>query len=210
VVSTSPLNIEALEAKPGDAPLLVYEEEFLSSIKDDKKVDPKEAENILVKLIGRIKDDMKGYNRKKTVAYYQAIMARAWEQMKGADWSDAFDYVMLDEKMDQKLPEVLGGRTIILPGWWGHYSPGSHAPIPAGPGGGAPSMGGLDAAHTLATGVENFANKLVGNVTGLAQNVTSRTNPVPVSSGGGHSSGGGCACACACAGCACACAGGGR
>jgi hypothetical protein len=211
VVSTSPLLIEPLEGKPGDAPLLIYEEEFLKSVKEDKKLDPKEAEDVLVKLIGRVKDDMKGFNRKKTVAYYQAIMARAWEQMKGADWSEAFEYVMLDEKADQKLPEVFGGRTIVLPPWWGGYNPGyRHVPSSTGPSG-APSMGGLDFAHNLASGIENFANRLVGNITGLAQNVTQRTNPVPVSSGGGgHSSGGGCACACACAGCACACAGGGR
>jgi len=211
VVSASPLLIEPLEGKPGEAPLFVYEEEFLKSVKADKKLDPKEAEDVLVKLIGRVKEDMKGYNRKKTVAYYQSIMARAWEQMKGADWSEAFDYVMLDPQGEQKLPEVLGTRTIVLPPWWGHYDPG-YRPAPSSTGPTAPpSMGGLDFAHNLASGIENFANNLVGNVSGLAQNVTQRTNPVPVSSGGGgHSTGGGCACACACAGCACACAGGGR
>ena len=211
VVSTSPLLIEAQPGKPDDAPLLVYEEEFLNALKNDKKLDQAEAENVLVKLIARIKDDMKGYNRKKTVAYYQAIMARAWEQMKGEDWSDAFEYVMLDAEADKKLPEVFTGRTLILPMWWGGYSPGYHAPVSSGAAGAAPSMGGLDVANNLATGIENFGNRIVGNVSGLAQNVTNRTNPVPVSSGGGgHSSGGGCACACACAGCACACAGGGR
>lgn len=207
IVSENPLRVEPIEA-PGE--LAVYEEEFLKSIKDDKAVDPKEAEEVMVKLITRVRDAMKGFNRKKTLAYYQGIIAKAWEQMKGNDWQEGFDYLLLDKEADKKLPEVMGGRTVVLPGWWGHYRPTHHAPAPAG--GGGASLPGRDFAHQMASGVEGFANNIVGSVSSLAEKVTGRTNPVPVSSGGGGRSGGGggCACACACAGCACACAGGGR
>jgi hypothetical protein len=208
IVSEKPLRIEPLEA-PGD--LAVYEAEFLKSIQDDQTVSPKEAEEVMVKLITRTRDAMKGFNRKKTLAYYQSIIAKAWEQMKGSDWQEGFDYLLLDKEADRKLPEVMGGRAVVLPGWWGHYRP-THRQTPAGAGTGG-SIPGRDFAHQMASGVEGMANNIVGSVSSLAQKVTGRTNPVPVSSGGGGRSGGGgggCACACACAGCACACAGGGR
>ena len=207
IVSEKPLRIEPI-GEAGD--LAVYEQEFLQSIQDDKTVDPQEAEEVMVKLITRVRDAMKGFNRKKTTAYYESIVQKAWEQMKGDQWQEGFDYLLLDREADKKMPEVLGGRTVVLPGWWGNYRPTYH-PTPT-PGGGAGSIPGGDFAHHMASGIEGFANNIVGSVSSLAEKVTGRTNPVPVSSGGGgHSGGGGgCACACACAGCACACAGGGR
>jgi hypothetical protein len=207
IVAEKPLTIEPLEA-PGE--LAVYEEEFLNAIKDDKAVDAKEAEEVMVKLITRVRDAMKGFNRKKTLAYYESIVAKAWEQMKGNDWQEGFDYLLLDQEADKKMPEVLGGRTVILPDWWGRYRPTYRPPVATGGGGGG--VPGTDFARHMASGIEGFANNIVGSVSSLAEKVTGRTNPVPISTGGGGRSGGGggCACACACAGCACACAGGGR
>ncbi|HPR63757.1 MAG TPA: hypothetical protein PK014_05995 [Thermoanaerobaculia bacterium] len=201
----TPLQVEPIE---GEGSLLTYEEEFIASIQDDRKIDPKEAEKILIKLIKNVENKMKGFNRKKTLSYYETIMRKAWREVGTDNYEQSFEWLLLDEDAEKKIPEVLSNQTIPRPIWWHHYMGGSHpstAGVPA-PG----RISGLDFAHNIVSGVESYANSIVGNVSSLAQNVTSKTNPVPVSSGGRSGGGGGCACACACAGCACACAGGGR
>ncbi len=214
VTSRKPLRFRAVE---GAKPDFSYEAEFLKAVKDDGKLDEGEAARVLTDLVKKVAEKMKGYSRKKTLAYYRTIMDEAWKRVGTEDYSQAFEWMLLDKDFERTATERWGQRPLPLPGWWGPF----HGPTPVrtsggGSGGGA-SGGDLSGAlsdlsagaHGIVSGLEGFANDLVGSVPGLASKVTAKTNPVPVSSGGGHS-GGGCACACACAGCACACAGGGR
>lgn len=206
VLSRQPLKLEAL---PGEEPAFSYEKEFATAVQDDGKVDPKEAARIVTDLIKRVQEKMKGFNRKKSLEYYQEIMRKAWDQVGQEDYSQAFEWLLLDKDFGQTAQQRYGTSPMPLPIWWGTlYSPHtSGSALPAGPG--APPPSPVAAANSIVSSMEGFGHDLVNSVPGLSTAVTQTTNPVPVSSGGSHS-GGGCACACACAGCACACAGGGR
>jgi hypothetical protein len=174
---------------------------------------------------------MKGFSRKESIAYYQSIMERAWQQIEAAGtpevksqmYDESLEWTMLDKNYDERTRRVFTGP-IFIPMWWGRYDPGYH-PVSTGSGpsvpvpssGGRSSVGSLPGsafAASVVTGVQGFSSKVLGDVKSFTSGVTNRTNPAPVvkSGGGGFSGGGGhsCACACACAGCACACAGGGR
>lgn len=214
ITGRKPLRFRVLE---GTQPDFSYEAEFLKAVKDDGRLDENEAARVLTDLVMKVAEKVKGYSRKKTLAYYKTIMEQAWKQVGTQDYSQAFEWMLLDKDFERTATQRWGQRPLPLPGWWGPF----HGPTPVrtygGTMGGSRPSGDLSGAlsdlragaHGIVNGLEGFANDLVGSVPGLASKVTQKTNPVPVSSGGGHS-GGGCACACACAGCACACAGGGR
>ncbi len=211
VTGRNPLKLEVVA---GAKPQFSYEEEFAKAVADDGKVSESEAARVLTDLIKKVSDKMKGYSRAKSVAYYQEIMRKAWDQVGGEDYSQAFEWLILDKDFGRHATERYADRPMPVPVWWPILYSGHTGTIPgAGGGAGMPSGGGLpnitSAANGIVSGIEGFGHDLVNSVPGLASRVTTATNPVPVSSGG-HYSGGGCACACACAGCACACAGGGR
>jgi hypothetical protein len=204
VVGRNPLRLVCI---PDKKPDFSYEEEFAKAVKDDGRIDEAEAARILTDLIKRVKEKMKGFSRAKTLAYYREIMRKAWDQVGKDDYSQAFEWLILDKSFDKTAAERFGTRPMPIPAWWvpmyvGHTTGGG---VPSG----AQLPNPVAAANSIVSGIESFGHDLVNSVPGLATKVTQQTNPVPVSSGGGHS-GGGCACACACAGCACACAGGGR
>ena len=207
VVSRQPMKLEAL---PGEEPAFSYEKEFTAAVKDDGKVDPNEAARIVTDLIKRVQEKMKGFNRKKSLAYYQDIMRKAWDQVGKDDYSQAFEWLLLDKDFGQTAQQRFGTQPMPLPIWWGPlYLPhSSGGGLPTGTGSPLPSP--VAAANAIVSSMESFGHDLVNSVPGLATAVTQNTNPVPIASSGGGHSGGGCACACACAGCACACAGGGR
>ena len=204
VTGRNPLRLKAVS---GAKPEFPYEQEFVKAIQDDGKLSEGEAARVLVDLIKRVQDKMKGFNRAKSIAYYREIMRKAWEQVGKEDYSQAFEWMLLDKDFGRTAAQRFGTNPMPVPAWWFPMTIGRPA------GGGTVGTGGVpgpvSAANAVVGGLESFGHDLVNSVPGLATKVTSTTNPVPVSSGGGHS-GGGCACACACAGCACACAGGGR
>ena len=218
VESRKPLK---LKLNPDKNTAFEYEAEMAKAIKDDGKIDEAEASRVLIELIKRVKDKMKGFSRKKSIKYYKEIMRKAWDQAGSEDYSQAFEWMLLDRDFRKTSTERFPGSTMPVPLWWSstHWDDGGHLPAEAPPAGGvpaggapsAPSMGPVAAANSVVSALEGFSHDLVSSVPGLAGKVTEKTNPVPVSHGSGRSSGGGgCACACACAGCACACAGGGR
>lgn len=210
VVSQKPFKLEVLPDKvPGNS----YEAEFAKAIKDDGKLDEDEASRVLIDLVKRVSEKMKGFSRKKSILYYREIMRKAWDQVGGEDYSQAFEWLILDKEFPKVARTRFPSDTMPLPVWWPTVY---RTPTTVGGGGGttlpsAPLPSPTAAADSIVRGFESFSRDLVNSVPGLATKVTNKTNPVPVShSSGGRSSGGGCACACACAGCACACAGGGR
>ncbi len=207
VVARNPLKLEVL---PGEESTFSYEQEFKKAVQDDGKISQKEAAGIISDLIKRVQEKMKGFSRSKSLLYYQDIMRKAWDQVGQEDYSQAFEWLILDKDFGPTATRRFGDRPMPLPIWWGslygHTTAGTGG-LPAS--GGTSVPGPVAAANTVVSGLESFGHDLVNSVPGLATAVTQQTNPMPVSTGGG-SHGGGCACACACAGCACACAGGGR
>jgi hypothetical protein len=229
VVTRDPLKLQLADPLPTD--LHDYEKDFLQAFAADNLATRRKGlQEMTVKLVNSLSDKMKGFSRKETVAYYQDIMERAWQQIEAAGtpevksqmYDEALEWTMLDKNYDERTRRVFIGP-IFVPMWWGRYDPGFHpaathtaAPSVSMPGssGGRVSLPGASLAASVVTGVQGFSSKVIGDLSAFTSGVTNRTNPVPVSksSGGGWSGGGGhsCACACACAGCACACAGGGR
>jgi hypothetical protein len=230
VVTRDPLEIKKIE--PISEDLRFYEKEFLDAFDQKGAARRRAMQDVMIHLIKAVSDQMKGFSRKESLAYYQDIMKRAWAQVESAGtpevrsqkYDEVMEWTMLDRDFNDRTRDVFRNQPVFVPLWWGRYDPGfgrSSMTVPTSsstlsPGSaGLPRVPGADFAASIVTGVQNFAGSVIGNVTDFTSRVTQTTNPVPVStsSGGGGGGGGGhssCACACACAGCACACAGGGR
>lgn len=239
VVSRNPMKIEVLEPRPEG--LRGYEVAFLEAMANNQvRAQRTGLQDMMTKLVREVSEKMRGFSRKETVAYYQDIMTKAWQQVEQAQtpemkmqmFDEAMDWTMLDRRFDDRTREVFGPRPVIVPGWWGRYDPtysggGMARPttpsVPSTPTAGnqppggvrLPSLPGGDFAASVVGGIQDFAGSVIGDLTAFTGGVTQKTNPPPKpsTSGGGYKGGGGgrsCACACACAGCACACAGGGR
>jgi len=240
VITQDPLKLEIAQTFPEG--LHAYESDFLAAMALEKTGEKRRGlQNLMTSLVKSVSEKMRGFSRKETVAYYQEIMKKAWQQveqggtpeMKMKAFDEAMDWTMLDRDFNGHTQTVFGPGPVVLPTWWGNFSPhtvggniGQSAPSapsvstsgnrpPTGVN--LPSLPGADFASSMVGGMQSFASNVVGDLTSFTGGVTAKTNPVPksTSSGGsrrGGGSGGGrsCACACACAGCACACAGGGR
>jgi hypothetical protein len=239
VKSKDPLELTIPDVLPEG--LHEYEVGFLNAFKIKENAPRRKAlQEMVVKLVKSIQEKMKGFNRKETIAFYEEINRRAWQQVEEAKTpevqsqvlDEGLDWMMLDRQYEKRSKDVFT-QPVYAPTWWWRYDPtfrpstttttssgggGLAAPISSSrPSVSMPTLPGADFAASVVTGVQSFSSKVIGNVTDFTNGVTRVTNPVPVSTtssgyrGGGGSSGGrSCACACACAGCACACAGGGR
>ena len=226
VVTRDPLKIQLANPLPAD--LRDYESDFLQAFANaDLAARRKGLQEMTVKLVSSLSEKMKGFSSKETIAYYQSIMERAWQQLEAAGtpevksqmYDESLEWTMLDKNYDERTRRVFTGP-IFVPIWWGRYDPGyrpvstgsTHsASMPASGGRSSVSLPGSAFAASVVTGVQGFSSRVLGDLKSFTSSVTNRTNPAPVSkSGGSHSGGGGHSCACACAGCACACAGGGR
>jgi len=237
VVNRDPLELEISDPLPEG--LHLYEQNFLEAFREKQSADRRKAlQKTMVALVRSVGEKMKGFSRKETVEYYRSIIERAWQQVEAAETpevkSKAFDenmeWTMLDKDYDDRTREVFHQGPVFVPVWWPRYDPTfsrtlsgpSTQPTMTAPSTGRstpamPQLPGAEFAASIATGVQNFSSKVVGNITDFTSSITNITNPPPkppVSTSGrsysGRSGGGSCACACACAGCACACAGGGR
>ncbi len=228
VETRDPLKLKITKPLPDG--LHEYEKDFLQAFRPEAtaKQRREDLQEMTIKLVKSISQKMKGFSRKETVVYYKNIMERAWSQIAAADtpevqsklFDEAMEWTMLDKDYDERTRRTFTGP-VFVPMWWGRYDPGYGRSVggarPVSVGGSVPSSrsGGLPGAVFAASvvgGVQNFSQKVIGNVGDFTSRVTNKTNPIPKSTSRsyGGRSGGGCACACACAGCACACAGGGR
>jgi hypothetical protein len=230
VITREPLKLSMTSPLPDG--LRDYETNFLKAFgANDSKIRRNLLQEMTIKLVRSVSEKMKGFSRRETIDYYKSIMEKAWQQVEAADtpevksqkFDEALEWTMLDKNYDDRTRRVFSGP-IFVPMWWGRYDPSypRSAPVSSGmpstpmsmPS--VPRLPGSDFASSVATGVQTFSQKVIGNVTDFTSRVTNVTNPPPpppkASAGGGRGGSGGrsCACACACAGCACACAGGGR
>ncbi len=241
VINRDPLKIDTVKTLPKG--LYPYEQAFLIAFMDANKAKRQAGiKSLMIDLVKSVADKMKGFSAKETKEYYQDIIRRAWEavetaqtpEVKSAQYDHTLEWTMLDKEFNDRTTRTFTGQPVFIPRWWPRYDPtyqpvtssggGLAAPVTTSTGSGGsrpsinlPSLPGADFAASMVTGASNMAAGVIGNVTDFTSSVTSRTNPIPVTtprsgSGGFRGSGGGssCACACACAGCACACAGGGR
>ncbi len=235
VLSQDPLKLEFSDPVPEK--LRKYEKQFIEAFKlESERVRKTALQDLMINLIKSVGKKMEGFSHKESVRYYENIIKRAWKQVEDADtpevksekFNDHMGWTMLDGDFEDKTQDVFRRGPVYLPIWWNRYDPSYNTPKISGSspkvaspsfsgGRSLPQLPGADFAASMATGISNFSNDVVGNITDFTSRITQKTNPVPKptsSSGrsGGWSSGGGssCACACACAGCACACAGGGR
>ncbi len=229
VIAKEPLKIKTTEPRP--AGLRKYEIDFLEAFDEKSPARrKKKLQALIIDLIKSVSKKMKGFSRKETIAYYEKIMDKAWQQIKAADtpevkskkYDEYMGWTMLDKDFEDRTKDVFSQGPVFVPVWWNRYDPGWHGspatsssqPSTSGSGGSfsMPTLPGSTFAASVVTGLQNFSSNVVGDITSFTSGITEKTNPAPVSSssGGYHGGGGGCACACACAGCACACAGGGR
>ena len=233
VVTQDPLEIKVNKELPDD--LRPYELDFLAAFEEKAGAPRRNAlQKMMVDLVKSVGNKMKGFSRRETIAYYQDIMKRAWEQVEAAGtpevksqkFDEVMEWTMLDREYDDRTRRVFQGGPVFVPIWWPRYDPGfgrsTGAPMPSRPtatpgGGGAamPNLPGSAFAASVVTGVQGFSKNVIGDVSEFTSGITRVTNPAPKTTSSGRSRGGGsggssCACACACAGCACACAGGGR
>lgn len=236
-------NSDPLDLKPSDPTpegLYGYETDFLDAFRLDENPRKKALQETMVNLIKSVTEKMKGFSRKETIAYYDQIMNKAWQQVveaqtpevKAQVYEEVMDWTMLDKKYEDRTQEVFSGPVLMpTPSWWWRYDPAVPRPAastvkPAGmpttssagapPPLSMPKIPGSAFAASMVSGVSRFSSSVLGGLPGFSGAVTNVTNPPPPPStyrSSGSSGGGGghsCACACACAGCACACAGGGR
>lgn len=232
VASRSPMKLEF--AKPVPEGLHAYETEFLEAMAAPQTAAQRRGlQQMMTRLVGSVSEKMRGFSRKETIAYYDDIMRKAWQQveqaqtpeMKMQSFDDAMDWTMLDRNFDDHTKEVFGPRPVILPTWWWRYDPtiassGMPGPAPSVPsvstagnlppqGVSLPNLPGGDFAASMVGGMQAFASNVVGDLTSFTGGVTEKTNPVPKTTASssrrsGGGGGGGRSCACACA---CACAG---
>lgn len=236
VKSREPLEVEVAATLPQG--LQPYELEFLEAVKKSAGKERQLAmQEVVVSLVKSVTEKMKGFSRKETLAYYQDINTRAWQEVEAADtpevksqkFDENLEWTMLDKNYDDRTQRTFSQGPVFLPMWWGSFDPTyhgstvSHAPISTPSSGSSshpinvslPTLPGANFASSMVTGVQTFASGVVGDITSFTSGITNKTNPVPPPTpssyrGGGGGGGHSCACACACAGCACACAGGGR
>ncbi len=232
VVTRDPLEIKVSPTLPED--LQPYEKDFLAAFQKTGVDRQKGLRDMVVNLVKGVSEKMKGFSRQETLAYYQDITKRAWEQVEAANtpevksqkYEEVMEWTMLDKNYEGRTQDVFRNMPIFIPIWWGHFDPtfGRTAAAPnvtpaSVAGSAAPRVGGADFTKSITSGVQTFSSKVVGNINEFTSRITSITNPAPkvetnTSKGSFRGGGGGghcvCACACACAGCACACAGGGR
>ncbi len=170
-----------------------------------------EVKNIFLGMIKILEKKMDGFSLDESRDYYRSVIESAWK-MVAADHSaekageilgDRFQWLLADDKFDHRVKKFSSDRSVLLPMYMFHYFPGNSRMM----GGTSGGMSLSQACSQVAGALETTASNTVSHLSRLSSTVTSKTNPVPVSS---YSSSGGSSCACACAGCACACAGGGR
>jgi hypothetical protein len=193
-----------------------YEKKLLDILPDDpagKPVPGKKLRHIFVNMIKVLEKKMDGFSLKESQEYYRRVINSAWKMVADDESSERagevfgswFQWLLADDKFDSRLENIPSAGNVLMPAYMYNMFPAGKI---SGVGSGGMTL--AQACSQVAGALTRTAENTVSNLTSLSTAVTSKTNPVPVSSysssGGGSSS----SCACACAGCACACAGGGR
>ena len=207
VVTRDPLKLKVTDPLPDG--LHEYEKGFLGAFRPDANARQRRADlqDMTINLVKSVSQKMKGFSRKETVAFYKNIMERAWAQIAAADTPEvqselldnAMEWTMLDKDYDERARRTYTGP-IFVPMWWGRYDPGygrtvgTSRPVSAGaslPSSRSTGLPGATFAASVVGGVQNFSQKVIGNVGDFTSRVTNKTNPPPPPSRSSGRSGGG-------------------
>lgn len=233
VKTRDPLDLEI--ASPLPEGLQPYEIEFLQAFQAASERERRtKLQDVMVGLVKSVSQKMKGFSHKETVAYYEDIMRRAWEQVetaetpevKGETFEEVMPWTMLDRRFEDRTRGAFGTGPVFVPVWWWRYDPtirpqmgggaagGGVRPagMPSTTGGGSrtiqlPNLPGSDFAASMVNSVQNFSAGVIGSLADFTGGITNRTNPPPkptTTYRGRGGGGGGGGRSCACA---CACAG---
>ncbi|MBT7071333.1 MAG: hypothetical protein HN855_11780 [Anaerolineae bacterium] len=198
--------------------LHAYENDFLLGVtKDQSSEQQRSLQKVMVDLIKTIRVKMKGFSRKETVAYYQKVIEKAWEQVESAatpevksqQFSETLEWTMLDKKYPERTQDVFRTGPVYVPMWWTRYDP-TYKPVPvkstsaqpkASTGqrpassssmpsaSSMPQLPGADFAASIVGGAQTFSQKIVGDLGNFTKKVTNITNPAPVYKSSSRSSG---------------------
>jgi hypothetical protein len=230
VVEIEPLlKIEKLEKPEGESASAprYYESDYLQAIKPDGTLDEKALAHTYQGLVDNVNQKLRGYSREDTMNYYKSIVDKAWTQvtqagtpeLKGDALDKNLDWLLADEKFDDRLRTAFPPTVIIYPNpaWWWYSGgparqPTSQTTPTTAPTKTAPLLG-QDFANNVVRGLEATSNNMVKDMQAFANMLI----PFAVAPKEGLVAGRpscvcachACACACACVSCACACAGGG-
>ena len=140
VVTSDPLKIEAITPQPEG--LQPYETDFIKAFESSLPVGQRLAlQNMMIAAVQSLAEKMKGFGLKDTVAYYQDIIKRAWEEVEAAGtpevksqkYDEYMGWTMADHDYDDHTRRVFGSGPVFLPIWWGNYDPATIRPAwPAG------------------------------------------------------------------------------
>ena len=227
VKETEPIiKVERIDEESENRYPRYYEIDFFKSLESDGSLNERGLARTYISLRDNVDKKMRGYARIDTVNYYKSIVDQAWNQVKRADTPQLagemidknLEWLLLDEKYDEKFRTILPPNFVIVPNptwyWYGPNLPTKSTPS-------TPSLTpeirptpAQEFADKIVTGVERAAGGLVKNI----EEFTSRIVPQKVTAQSSSSvrrrancvcACASCACACACVSCACACAGGG-
>ncbi len=235
VVTQDPLELKISPTLPAD--LNGYETDFLAAFAEKQLPARKKLlQTVMINLIKTIGEKMKGFSQKETVAYYEDITKKAWEQVeaantpevKGQVYDENMDWTMLDKNYDTRTQQTFNQPIFIpAPIWWWRYDPtfastvrpsvtgaglgtgGSAIPSMgggAGPSISLPKLPGSSFAASVVKGASSFSAGVLGDLTSFTNGVTRVTNPPPPPSTYRSGGGFGGGGGHSCA-CACACAG---
>ncbi|MCJ7423275.1 hypothetical protein MUP01_03290 [Candidatus Bathyarchaeota archaeon] len=227
--------MKPFEGKTGtrETPLRYYEIDFLNAVKEDGMLDEEKLAHTIMRLRDNLEEKTRGYCRRDTIAYYESIVKKAWEQVEQAGTpglaSNAYNeqllWLMLDPEYQSRTQTSFRDRVfepspMWLWFWYGYqhyyphptYKPNVETPTQ---GGQPPVIPGSDFANNVTAALTNTSNNIVANLEKFANSIL----PVPAGGRASHEPAhsdatcvcacAACACACACVSCACACAGGG-
>ncbi len=234
VAETEPLLKLKKTEKPEGEPApssRYYEIDYLNAIHPDGTLDERSLALTYQGLVNAVNQKLRGYSREDTMNYYKTIVDKAWLQvtqagtpeLKGDALDKNLDWLLADEKFDDRFTTVFPPGIIIVPNpaWWWYWG-GPRLPsgkpqppsTPTSPATGKPfSVPGQEFANNMVLGLQSASNNMVKNVQDFANKlVPFQQSPSNKSVSGKPScvcACHACACACACVSCACACAGGG-
>ncbi len=107
--------------------------DFLAAFEEKAGAPRRKAlQKMMVDLVKGVSNKMKGFSRRETLAYYQDIMKRAWQQVEAADtpevksqkFDEVMEWTMLDREYGDRTKEVFRGGPVFVPIWWPRYDPG--------------------------------------------------------------------------------------
>jgi len=202
VITKDPLDIKPVTPIPEE--LYLYEKDFLEAFNLQGSQRKKALQVTMVNLIKSVTEKMKGFSRKETLAYYDQIMQKAWQEVKQAAtpevkaqvYEEVMDWTMLDRKYEDHTREVFSGPVLYpTPSWWWRYDPTSPRPspspvkpsaMPAASSAGIPpptismpKMPGSAFAASVVNSVSSFSSNILGGLSGFSSSVTNVTNPPP-------------------------------